>query len=177
MVQTWLTLEGELKSDFYQLSGDFPLNHNKQKCKMFPNNDHENYQVPTTWPFQRDGEMWSHGQNVPGPTWSIFGRVWVLWAKWSARPLVSLDHRLVMFTESMAASLGSATGETREIPQSGGIPREGSGVSMTLEKWLVNTQLRRLSNAVQFFRDCADCFVSRNLGLFLCSMDLKQCCD
>ena len=24
-----------------QLSGDFPLNHNKQKCEMFPNNNHE----------------------------------------------------------------------------------------------------------------------------------------
>ena len=29
------------KFKFQQLSGDFPLNHNKQKCKMLPNNNHE----------------------------------------------------------------------------------------------------------------------------------------
>ena len=29
---------------FLQLSGDFPLNHNKQKCKMFPN---DNQSVPS----------------------------------------------------------------------------------------------------------------------------------
>ena len=34
----WLTLEGEQKLKLYQRSGDSPLNHNKQKCKMFANN-------------------------------------------------------------------------------------------------------------------------------------------
>ena len=34
--------EGELKNKKQkQLSGDFPLNHNNQKCKMFPNNNQE----------------------------------------------------------------------------------------------------------------------------------------
>ena len=37
----WLTLEGGQKIKFQQLSGDFPLNHNKQKCTMAPNNNHE----------------------------------------------------------------------------------------------------------------------------------------
>ena len=43
--KTWLTLEGEPKFDYLQLCGDFPLNHNKQKCKMFPNNHHEESKV------------------------------------------------------------------------------------------------------------------------------------
>ena len=40
---TWVTLEGEQTIKFWQFSGfGFqPLNHNKQKCKMFPNNSHE----------------------------------------------------------------------------------------------------------------------------------------
>ena len=34
---TWLTLKGEQKSKFWQTSGDFPLNPNKQKCEIcFP---------------------------------------------------------------------------------------------------------------------------------------------
>ena len=32
---------GEQKNKFWQLSGDFPLNHSKQKCKMLPNNHHD----------------------------------------------------------------------------------------------------------------------------------------
>ena len=36
----WLTLKGEQTFKFEQSSGDFPLNHKKQKCKMFPNNNH-----------------------------------------------------------------------------------------------------------------------------------------
>ena len=37
---TWLTLEGEQKSVFLAAKWGFQsLNHNKQKCKMFPNNN------------------------------------------------------------------------------------------------------------------------------------------
>ena len=36
-----MTLEGEQKFKLEQFSGDFPLNHHKQKCKMLPNNNHE----------------------------------------------------------------------------------------------------------------------------------------
>ena len=39
----WLTLEGEQEIKFQQLSGDIPLNHNKKKCKMSPNNNHDEY--------------------------------------------------------------------------------------------------------------------------------------
>ena len=73
---TWLTLEGEQQFKFQQLSGDFPLNHNKQKCKMFPNNNHDkgcldqcvpNWRknTPNTWP----ENMCSAGakkQKLPG---------------------------------------------------------------------------------------------------------------
>ena len=31
---------GAKKNRFQQFSGDFPLNSNKQKCKIFPNNNH-----------------------------------------------------------------------------------------------------------------------------------------
>ena len=41
-IDAWLTLEGEQTfSNFSsQASGFQPLNHKKQKCKMFPNNNH-----------------------------------------------------------------------------------------------------------------------------------------
>ena len=38
----WLTLEGEQQFKFWHLSGDFPLNHKKQTCKMFNNNHDTN---------------------------------------------------------------------------------------------------------------------------------------
>ena len=34
--KTWLTLEGEQKKHFLAVKENFPLNHNKQKCKCFP---------------------------------------------------------------------------------------------------------------------------------------------
>ena len=37
------------KFNFQQLSGDFHLNHNKQKCKLFPNN-HASHSTPSTSP-------------------------------------------------------------------------------------------------------------------------------
>ena len=38
--ESWLTVEGEQKCFVLQLSGDFPLNDNKQKCGMLSNNKH-----------------------------------------------------------------------------------------------------------------------------------------
>ena len=44
--KSWLTLEGEPKSLFAVKWGFQPLNHVKQKCKMFPNNNHEIVRSP-----------------------------------------------------------------------------------------------------------------------------------
>ena len=39
---TWFTLEGEQQKYMLAVEWGFqPLNHNKQKCKMFPNDNHD----------------------------------------------------------------------------------------------------------------------------------------
>ena len=43
--KTCLTLDGEQTFNFWQLSGGFPLNHNQQKCKMFPNNHQDDNEL------------------------------------------------------------------------------------------------------------------------------------
>ena len=43
------------KAVFLQLSGNFPLNHSKQKCEMFPDNNHVEGQRETRLEFVRQG--------------------------------------------------------------------------------------------------------------------------
>ena len=53
---TWLTLEGEQTIRLWRLSGDVPPNHNKQICKMFPNNHEDENQG-------LDGRSYKHRVN------------------------------------------------------------------------------------------------------------------
>ena len=57
---TLVDVEGEQRFKFQKLSVDSPLNHNKQKCKMYPNNNHATQGV----------RLKSEPPNSPGPGWT-----------------------------------------------------------------------------------------------------------